>query len=139
MTELLRPQRGPLLFAPMSAASRPFWEACQRDELSYQSCDSCGKANFPPTENCRDCLSGELTWLPSEGKGELYSWTIIMRPVTPDYRTPYAPAIVDVSEGFQMLSSLVDLSPGSLYPGMALGVRFFQDIGGRSLPYFGPR
>jgi len=57
----LRRQAGPVPHAG-SHVSAPFWEACRSEELRYQRCQSCGTANFPPTEQCRQCLSADLSW-----------------------------------------------------------------------------
>lgn len=139
MTTSLKPQRGPLPFAPLNKISQAFWDGCERAELMYQQCESCGHANFPATEHCRDCLRRNLRWTTSSGLGTVYSWTVVHRPVSPEYRTPYAPAIITLAEGFQMLSSLIDLETYELRVDLEVAVRFERDTAGRSVPYFGPR
>jgi len=53
----------------------------------------------------------ELRWTPSEGRGEVYSWTVVHRPVSPEFEPPYAPAIITLDEGYQMLTNIVGLAP----------------------------
>jgi uncharacterized protein len=133
--EPLRPQPGPVPHAA-SALSADFWAGCRSEELRYQRCSACGASNFPPTEHCRECLSRELRWAKSAGAGEIYSWTVVHRPVTAEFQPPYAPAIVTLDEGYQMLTNIVGVAPDALQIGMRVRVQFHdvgQDV---SLPYF---
>jgi uncharacterized protein len=131
----LQPQTGPLPHAS-SHLSVPFWQGCQSRELRYQRCAACGQANFPPTEHCRECLSTELQWANSAGDGEIYSWTVVYRPVTPEFEPPYAPAIITLDEGYQMLTNIVGVAPEELAIGMRVQVQF-HDVGPDvTLPYF---
>jgi uncharacterized OB-fold protein len=132
---LLRPQTGPVPHAS-SHLSGPFWQGCQVGELRYQRCEACGLANFPPTENCRQCLSAELRWKPGGGVGEIYSWTVVRRPVTPEFQPPYAPAIVTLDEGYQMLTNVVGVAPEDLAIGMRVRVQFHAVGPDVTLPYF---
>ncbi|MEE6136020.1 OB-fold domain-containing protein [Mycobacterium sp. 050128] len=134
MTEL-QPQTGPLPHAS-SHLSVPFWQGCQSRELRYQRCDACGLANFPPTEHCRQCLSTELHWANSAGSGEIYSWTVVSRPVTPEFEPPYAPAIITLDEGYQMLTNIVGVAPEQLAIGMRVQVDFHVVDPDLTLPYF---
>jgi len=131
----LRPQTGPVPHAS-SHLSVPFWEGCRAEELRYQRCEACGLANFPPTEHCRQCLSAELCWKPSDGVGEIYSWTVVHRPVTPGFQPPYAPAIVTLDEGYQMLTNVVGVAPEDLSIGMRVRVQFHAVGDDLTLPYF---
>jgi uncharacterized OB-fold protein len=133
--ESLQPQTGPLPHAN-SDLSVPFWQGCQSRELRYQRCDACGLANFPPAEHCRQCLSAELRWTNSAGVGEIYSWTVVYRPVTPEFEPPYAPAIITLDEGYQMLTNVVGVAPGDLAIGMRVQVHFHVVGPDLALPYF---
>ncbi|OBG26648.1 Zn-ribbon domain-containing OB-fold protein [Mycobacterium sp. 852002-51057_SCH5723018] len=135
MSSHLRPQGGPVPHAG-TPLSRPFWQGCRTDELRYQRCAACGVANFPPTEHCRQCLSAELRWMRSGGVGEIYSWTVVHRPVTAEFEPPYAPAIVTLDEGYQMLSNVVGVVPEELAIGMRVKVQFHTVGADLTLPYF---
>lgn len=138
MSELLRPQSGPLPHAVPTGASAPFWAGCAAGELRYQRCGNCAAVAFPPVETCRECLSGDLAWEVSSGRGTVYSWTVVHRPATPAFAVPYAPAIVDVAEGFSVLSNLVDVAPEDITAGLPVAVRFVSVAAGPALPYFAP-
>lgn len=131
----LQPQTGPVPHAS-SQLSVPFWEGCRRHELRYQRCEQCGYANFPPTEHCRQCLSAELQWTPSDGVGEIYSWTVVHRPVTAEFEPPYAPAIVTLDEGYQLLTNIVGVDADELRIGMRVRVQFHTVESDVTLPYF---
>jgi uncharacterized OB-fold protein len=133
--DFLRPQTGPVPHGS-NQLSRPFWQGCQSGELRYQRCTACGLANFPPTEHCRQCLSAELAWTQSSGGGEIYSWTVVRRPVTAEFQPPYAPAIVTLDEGYQMLTNVVGVPPDDLAIGMRVQVQFHVVGGDVTLPYF---
>ncbi|WP_310778222.1 Zn-ribbon domain-containing OB-fold protein [Mycobacterium sp. Z3061] len=132
---LLRPQSGSVPHAS-SPVSAPFWEGCRSQELRYQHCTECSAVNFPPTEHCRQCLSPSLEWTRSNGTGEIYSWTVVHRPVTADFDPPYAPAIVTLDEGYQMLTNIVGIAAEALVIGMRVRVEFHSVGPDLTLPYF---
>jgi uncharacterized OB-fold protein len=134
----LRPQTGPLPHAS-SGVSIPFWQGCREGELRYQRCAACGLANFPPTEHCRQCLSADVSWQRSDGVGEVYSWTLVHRPVTAEFEPPYAPAIVTLYEGYQMLTNIVGVAVEDLAIAMSVQVQFHEVGEDVTLPYFTAR
>jgi uncharacterized OB-fold protein len=134
-TDALRPQSGPVPHAS-SHLSLPFWQGCRAGELRYQRCEACGAANFPPSEHCRQCLSADLRWERSGGLGEIYSWTVVHRPVTAEFEPPYAPAIVTLDEGYQMLTNIVGIAPADLAIGLRVQVQFHAVGADLTLPYF---
>ena len=121
-----------------SAEALPYWEGTRAGELRYQSCTSCGAANFGPGLRCHACQSDALEWRRSEGEGVLYSWTVVWRPQTPAFDVPYAPAIVRLDEGYDMVSALVGLDTDHIAPGMRLRVEFHRVDDTITLPFFRP-
>ena len=138
MTDFLSPQPAGIPVPRPTLVSRPFWEGCLRGELLFQRCKDCGNANFAPAVACRGCLSSSLAWTPSSGRGNVYSWTVVWRPQTPDFTVPYAPAIIDLDEGYQMLTNIVGCTTGDLRSGLAVAVQFVSLSPGIALPYFRP-
>jgi uncharacterized OB-fold protein len=134
----LKPQLGAIPLPEPTPESMPFWDGCQREELLFQRCAACARANFVPTTVCRACLSDELHWQRSSGRGAIYSWTVVWRPQTSAFIVPYAPIIVDVDEGYQMLSNLVGTTPDAIARGQRVEVRFAATVSGFVLPYFAP-
>lgn len=120
---------------PLSA---PYWEGTRIGELRYQRCDDCGAANFGPGLRCATCRSDRIRWTTSAGLGRVYSWTVVWRPQTPAFTVPYAPAIVRLDEGYDMVSALVGCTPDDIVEGLAVAVEFHALTDDIRLPFFGP-
>jgi uncharacterized protein len=137
MTYLQPPTEGIPLPSP-TALSAPFWEGCAAGKLMYQECQECRTATFPPGFSCRSCPAEQsLRWRQSRGVGKLYASSTVWRPQSPAFRTPYVAAIVELDEGYAMLSNLIDCELSSVDSGMTLRVEFV-DVGSVSLPFFTP-
>ena len=135
----LAPQRGAIPAPLATPVSRPYWEGIDRHELLFQRCDECRGTTHTPAMVCAQCGSRSMTWEPSSGHGQLYSWTTVFRPQTPEFAVPYAPVIVDVEEGWQMLSCLIGCDHEAAAVGLPVAVEFHTTGGGVTLPYFRPR
>ncbi len=119
--------------------SRPHWEGCREGRLLVQRCASCGEYVFIPQPICTRCQSDALEWVESTGRGTLYSYTIVHRPQRPEFEVPYTVAIVELEEGWHMLSHLVECEPESIAVGMPLEVSFRRMSDEITLPLFRPR
>jgi uncharacterized protein len=135
---VLEPQFGELPHADPGPVTAPFWDACGRSELLFQRCGRCRAATFPPAEFCRECQARDQRWERSAGLGLLYSWTVVHRPATPAFATPYAPAIVTLDEGYQMVTNIINAKPRQLRLDLPVRVIFIGVGGGLVLPYFEP-
>jgi uncharacterized OB-fold protein len=118
--------------------SRPHWDGCREGRLRVQRCRSCGTHVFIPRPVCTACLSEELEWVESSGRGTLYSHTTVHRPQRPEFDTPYIVAIVELEEGWHMLSNLVDVDRDAVAIGMPLEVCFREMTEEVTLPFFRP-
>jgi uncharacterized OB-fold protein len=118
--------------------SRQFWEGCAHGKLLFQRCMSCQSPVFNPAIVCRSCGSTNLSWEESDGLGSIYSWTVVWRAQTIDFRVPYAPAIVTLDEGYHMLSSIIECDTRDLKIGLRVEVDFNEVGEGIWLPYFRP-
>jgi uncharacterized OB-fold protein len=143
--ETASPETGALVAQPAaipapvpSPQSQPYWDGCARGELLFQRCGSCGRPNFDPPLLCRHCGSRDLSWEQSAGNGTVYSWTVVWRPQQPSFVVPYAPAIVDMDEGYQMLANIVGCDVADLAVGMRVAVEFHPVSDGFAIPYFRP-
>jgi uncharacterized OB-fold protein len=77
-----------------------------------------------------------MRWAQSTGVGEIYSWTVVHRPVTAEFAPPYAPANVTLDEGYQMLTNIVGVAPEDLAIGMRVCAQFHAVDADLTLPYF---
>jgi uncharacterized OB-fold protein len=139
MTAELAAQRAAVPHAEPGPLTAPFWQGCAERRLLFQRCGSCASANFPPTEHCRQCLSTALQWERSAGNGIVYSWTVVHRAATPVFETPYAPAIIDMDEGYQILTNIIDTGIAQLRVGLPVTVDFRAVGDDLWLPYFRPQ
>jgi len=136
---LLGPQTGAIPHPYPSPTSQPFWDGLDRGELLFQRCGMCGASTHTPAIVCSHCGSRTLTWEASTGRGTVYSWTIVWRPQTPAFSVPYVPIIVDLEEGWQMLSNLIGCAHDAVHVGQAVEVEFHTLADNVTLPYFRPR
>ena len=119
--------------------SRPHWEGCAEGVLRVQRCDDCGGFVFVPSLVCGSCQGMKLSWVESCGRGTLYSYTTVHRPQQPQFEVPYVVAIVELEEGWHMLSNLIDVPIDEVAIGMPLEVVFERKSDEIVLPYFRPR
>jgi uncharacterized OB-fold protein len=110
--------------APAPAATelaphRAYLDRLAAGVLAYQRCRDCGAAIFPPRVLCPACGSVSLDWRESEGRGAVYSSTAIP---TRDSE-PYDVALIDLDEGYRMMSTVVGLPADRVAIGMRVRVR----------------
>ncbi len=119
-----------------TALSEPFWEACQQGKLTVQRCDDCETLTFIPQPCCGNCLSENLSWVESSGRGTLYSYSTVYRPQQPSFEVPYTVVIVELEEGYHMLSNLIGTEPEDVKIGLPLEVVFEERSEEITLPFF---
>jgi uncharacterized OB-fold protein len=135
---LLLPQASGIPAPRPSLHAQAYWEGCRRHELLYQRCPECSACALGASTVCARCHASSPVWEPSNGKGSLYSWTVVWRPPDPSFRTPYAPAVVLLDEGAWMLSAIIGCEPEVLHEGLRLRVEFHPASEEITLPYFTP-
>jgi uncharacterized OB-fold protein len=123
-----------------TADSAYFWERCRAGQLVLQRCAACGRVQFYPRALCTGCLSAELGWVPSTGRGEVHSFTTVFRAPTPAFQneTPYVVAVIELPEGVRLISRVVGCAPERVAIGMPVEVVFEEISAAISLPQFRP-
>jgi uncharacterized OB-fold protein len=121
-----------------SSLSAAFWHAVRAGTLVRPVCSACDRSFFTPQVVCPYCLS--LTWeyRESSGRGHVYSYTVVHRAPMGGFSTPYVVAIIDLSEGWSMLSNIVNCQLDDVRIGMAVQVAFTTTLEGVCLPVFTP-
>ncbi len=122
----------------MQGMTKEFYQNCSRRELCFQRCSGCRKLRHVPTPRCASCGSWEWEWSPSSGRGKLVTWTVVRRPMHPEFAeaVPYAPAVIELEDGVRMVSWVVDCSPEELAVGMPVEVVFDDVTDEVTLPKF---
>lgn len=126
--DIPRPVPGPV--------SAPYWDGCREGRLLFQRCRECTAPTHTPAMLCSVCSSRELVWEQSSGRGVIYSWTRVWRPVTPAFEVPYVPLVVTMEEGWWMLANLVGCEHDAVAVGLPVEVEFHTFDDGFALPYF---
>lgn len=121
-------------------APSPFWDGCSRSELLLQRCSACGTFRHPPSAVCSRCLSAQHEWIPSSGRGTLYTFAVVRQALARAWeaKVPYIVAVVELEEGPRFLTELIGVEPGAVTIGMPVEVSF-TERDGTTLPLFRPR
>jgi uncharacterized OB-fold protein len=82
--------------------TRRYFDALREGLLTYQRCEGCSAAVFPPRVLCPVCSADALAWQPSAGVGTVYSASTL----TPRDEEPYTVVLVDLDEGFRVMSAV---------------------------------
>jgi hypothetical protein len=118
--------------------SKPHWDGCQKGVLRVQRCRDCGEHVFIPEPLCTSCQGQNLEWVDTTGRGTVYSYTVVHRPQRPEFQVPYTVAIIEMEEGWHMLTNLVEIAPEDVEIGMKVEVVFEKRSEEITLPYFRP-
>ena len=94
-----------------------FLEHVKKGELAYQV--SGGKPVFYPRVVAPGTGSGSLEWRVSKGMGTVYATTVVYNKDQP----PHNVALIDVDEGFRMMSRVEDIDPLQVKIGMRVKVK----------------
>ena len=124
----------------ISGETRPYWEACRRGQLLIQRCDACQAWQFYPRGICSGCWSTDIRWVPSSGRGTVWTFTVTRQNRTPGFaeEVPYVLALVELEEGVKMFSNIVGCDPGEVAIGMPVEATFIRATDQISVPYFKP-
>lgn len=125
------------LMTEPSALSSEFWKAAADHRLVLPCCNQTGKYFFPPERCVPGTDNTEWSYAESSGRGQVYTYSVVYRPVSPDFDAPYILAVIDIDEGVAMLTNVVDCPPEEMRVGMPVEVTFL-DVDGGSLPVFRP-
>ncbi len=120
-----------------SPLTQPFWDAARDGHLVRQVCRACGKSFFSPQVACPGCLSEVWDWVPSSGRGEVYSRTVVHRAPSAGFEIPYVYAVIDLEEGWSMMANVIGCDTAEVAIGMPVTVTFV-DLGSIVLPAFEP-
>ena len=109
-------------------------EHLARGELCYQA-DGNGNAVFFPRVTAPNGVSGVLTWKKSAGLGTVYATTFIAPKGEPAYNV----SLIDMDEGFRLMSRVESIAADKVHIGMRVKVRIHPAAGDEGpYPVFDP-
>ncbi len=93
MTDFLLPD-------PTDEETAEFWAGTARGELLVQTCGDCGAWRMPPRPMCPACRSLAVGWVPTSGRGTIWSFVVPHPPLLPAYGelAPYNAIIVALDQ-----------------------------------------
>ena len=111
-----------------------------RGELGLQRCGSCQVVQHRPRGFGVSCLSDDIEHFVASGRGEVYTYSVVRQNQMPRFRdaVPYVVAYVQLEEGPQLLTNIVDCDPDVVSIGMPVRVDFVSTEGGLGVPRFVP-
>ena len=120
--------------------NRQFFAGGIEGKLRLQRCLQCKELIYYPRMVCPRCLSSDYEWETLSGLGSVYSFAIVWRPKHPAFaeHVPIVLAVVDLREGPQMVSTIVNCPADRVTIGMELAVVFDTIADGIALPKFEP-
>ena len=118
MSERFFPDSMPMPMADKIAL--PWWEAAAQHRLVVQRCASCGHMRLPPAPVCPECRSMESDWHEVSGRGEVYTYTIVHRPIAANQELPYVIAVIALEDagGVRIISNVVGAKPDDVEIGL---------------------
>jgi len=87
----------------------PMLAAWREGMLALQECDVCGHVFFYPRSVCPNCWDPSLTWITSDGRGRIVSFSRIHRGLPEAFadEAPIVLAEIAVTEGALMLARII--------------------------------
>jgi len=95
-------------------------------------------AIHPPLPLCPSCHGSRLAWIPAQGKGTIYSFTVVHHAAHPAFatRTPYLVALVTLAEGPRVVCNILDWPLNDVSIGMPVTLTFQHLAPDMDLPQF---
>ena len=108
--------------------TRPFWQAAARSELVIPRCRACRRFVWYPAEHCPHCAEGDPVWTRVSGRGRLFSWAVVERPLYSPFadQVPYVTGLVSLEEdpAVRLVTRIEGCAARDLYVDMPMRARF---------------
>lgn len=106
--------------------TEPYWAACREHRLVIQRCTDCGTFRHLPHVMCAKCQSSAYEWVPSSGRGTVFTYTIVVHPVHDAVVdvVPYNVVVVQLADcgGVLVPGNVIDCDPDDVHVGMPVEV-----------------
>lgn len=102
-----------------------FWAAAAEGNFFLRICENCDRTFFYPRNHCPYCFGDDLDWVESNGKGEVYTYTVSHQVGRWDEDAlPVIQAYVELPEGVRVPTILWETDPEIVSVGMNVKVSF---------------
>lgn len=127
---------GPLA-PPVSVWTEPFLDGVRRGILRVPECAACDTRFWTPQFACPSCLSTDVRWLDTDGRGVVYSHTTVHRSANPAVwpDVPYVLAVVHLDAGPHVLTRLIDCAADEVRVGDPVQAVPFEVNGSAVYPF----
>jgi uncharacterized protein len=118
--------------------NRPFLEAWREGRLLLQQSRSGGRPFFYPRPICPYTGSMDLVWKEASGRGQIVSFSIVMRPNHPSFNdeVPIILAEIALEEGARLLARVIGSDAGSVKSGARVELMPMPEAARYPLPTF---
>jgi uncharacterized protein len=129
----------PVRKVEVTTETKPFWDATINGQLMLPHCSVCSATLWYPKGFCPLCSSSSIEWVPSSGRGVIYSFSITRKGagVWADH-SPYVIAYVELDEGPRVLTNIVGCDVDAVRIGMPVEVVFNPTPEGPEIYRFRP-
>ena len=120
---------------------RAYFDEAKRGRLVFQQCADCAARLFYPRVVCPECMSENLQYVASSGRGVVYSFTTLHVPGNPAFAddVAYTVVLVTLEEGVRVCADLIECDPDQVTVGMLVEVVFDDVTEDFTRPRFRPR
>jgi uncharacterized OB-fold protein len=117
-----------------------WWEAAAQHRLVVQRCTACRHMRHPPAPICPECRCAASDWHELSGRGEVYTYTIVHRPIAAGQTLPFVVAVIALegADGLRMISNLVDMDLREPAIGMPVEIVWEDMSDDLAIPRFRP-
>lgn len=109
----------------MTTPAQGYADGLAAGELRFQHCRDCARPVFHPRVLCPHCGAESLHWRACAGLGTVYATTVLH----PRGGAPYNVALVDLDEGFRMMSRVEGVAPEDVTIGARVAVAVITEDG----------
>ena len=123
------------------AITLPWWQAAAEHRLVVQRCTACGHTRLPPAPVCPECRPRKPSGRQVSGRGEVYTYTVVHRPIAAGQPLPTVIAVIALegAGGVRMISNLVGVDPARDRIGMPVELVWEDMSADLAIPRFRPR
>lgn len=107
----------------INKANKPFWEELKNEKFLIQKCNICNEVFFPPRIICPECLSDDIEYIESRGRGILYAFTEI-HARAPGFKTPFIIGLIELDEKPGRFLSRIEAPYETLRIGQKMKVQY---------------